>query len=579
MLKRDFLDNFVALCVNVFCKPEDESRSSCDQYISKYQSVMTNHLPLSYFRRKGVAAGLLIMSLTATLLSGCTGRKNPDASNLPVRELQQLDKAIANAEVYMRLARAPIDSMLREAAKPGVSVEEKTRIYSVVTHRLSVQKADTAIILANEALKLANQTGVDSLITMAQTARVSALTSAGIFNDAEREYHELEREPMNINQRLFLWQVGRQLYAYMSNYAEGNFEIAETFRRRSIAYDDSLRKHMNSNSLFCRFINAEHLVTVGNYPRAEQALDSLLKELDPSNNIYGMASYQMAQLKKNTGKERDFAAYMTMSATSDVMTGVREGLALFNLANWLYEKGEISMAFHYINFAMRQAMDGDARMRAVNIATMLPMIDETYRDNNRKSHDQLVLYTIVLLTLLIVVIVIVCILIWQSRRRDAVQTKLTQMTLAQRNHIANFIALCSTYYHKLNSLEMMVKRKIASGQTDELLKLIKSGRYSEDKSDDIFEIFDRSFMEIYPDFIEKINLLLRPEERFPTEGVTSLHIELRIYALVKMGITESTRIAQVLDYSVNTVYAYRNKMRNRAINRETFEQDVIDKVR
>ena len=122
-----------------------------------------------------------------------------------------------------------------------------------------------------------------------------------------------------------------------------------------------------------------------------------------------------------------------------------------------------------------------------------------------------------------------------------------------------------------------MQRKISSGQTDQLVKLLKSGRYTEDKEDEIFKYFDRTFVEIFPDFIEQINLLLRPEERFPTEmSKKGLPLELRIYALVKLGITESTRIAQVLNYSVNTVYTYRNRMRNKAIDREHFEQQVVD---
>ena len=118
-------------------------------------------------------------------------------------------------------------------------------------------------------------------------------------------------------------------------------------------------------------------------------------------------------------------------------------------------------------------------------------------------------------------------------------------------------------------------RKLASGQADELQKLIKSGKFGEDQNEEFYKIFDNAFLDIYPDFIARMNALLRPEEAVELKKERELTPELRIYAFVRLGVDESTRIAQMLNYSVSTVYSYRNRMRNRAKDRENFERDVM----
>lgn len=518
---------------------------------------------------------LLIILVGGIVIAGCDSGHDSshDNKNIPYDELRKLDALIAEAPGYISKACALVDSDARRAEK--LPHGEAAMLYADLTNRMSVMDADSAMDYANQSMKHAVASGVDSVIMYARLARLSSLTSAGIFNLAEKELTELEQTPMTLHERLNFLQIARQLYSYLYFYTVDYYPIAETFRKKSIAYDDSLIIYFPHKNDFCRFLVLERMVLNGDYHRARAGLDSMMRRLKPGEHLYGMCAYQMALTYKASGNERLYCTYMARAAGSDIQCGVREGLAMFGLANWLYEQGNVADAFRYINFAMREAMDGNARMRAVNIASMLPMIDETYRQNNKQSHDRLSLYVIISVILLLITIIVLTLLAVQHRRIAIDQRKLRALSKLQETHTANFLALCSTYYHKLNSLEMLVQRKIASGQTDELLKLLKSGRYTEEGKIEIFDIFDRSFLVIYPDFIEQINSLLRPEERYEKGDGTTLHNELRIYALVKMGITESIRIAQILNYSVNTVYAYRNKMRNKAVNRDTFDDDVI----
>ena len=128
---------------------------------------------------------------------------------------------------------------------------------------------------------------------------------------------------------------------------------------------------------------------------------------------------------------------------------------------------------------------------------------------------------------------------------------------------------------KLKEFCKLTNRKISAGQTDELYKITKSGKFIEEQSREFYKVFDDSFLNLYPDFVKQVNALLRPDEQIVLNDDETLNSDLRILAFMRLGIDDTNRIAHTLNYSVNTIYAYRNKLRNRAINRDTFETDIM----
>ena len=128
---------------------------------------------------------------------------------------------------------------------------------------------------------------------------------------------------------------------------------------------------------------------------------------------------------------------------------------------------------------------------------------------------------------------------------------------------------------KLNQFCKISARKIGAGQTDELYRMVKSGKFVEDQSNEFYQVFDSAFLHIYPDFVRKVNALLLPDSQIELKEGEKMNTDLRILAFMRLGIEESARIAQVLNYSLNTIYAYRNRLKARAINRDTFEAVVM----
>ena len=287
-----------------------------------------------------------------------------------------------------------------------------------------------------------------------------------------------------------------------------------------------------------------------------------------------MTAFQLSQTYRRTDHSK-YAAYLAMAAESDIMGGITDGFALPSLAEWLYQERHYQEAFRYINFAINDANRGSARMRLVNISSMVPGIDEAYRDEINTSLSEFTLYAVMVSIILIGLIVFLALILKEMRKRRAEHSQLASLSKLKDRYIRDFIGLCSAYSEKYDQLAKTVQRKVTAGQSQDLLKLVKYGKASESENEEFYETIDRVFLTLYPQFIPQINTLLLPEEQFEyDEETTTLTPELRIYGFVRLGVTESNKIAKILNYSSNTVYSYRNRMRNKAINRDTFDDEV-----
>lgn len=514
----------------------------------------------------------IFLTVTVLLSASCMAPAVAGRTLLPRAELKQLNEVMKNAQYYRDAELRRIDSLVSLARKASVP-QQRFRRYMEIGKSYRTFMADSSLYYFMRAQQQALLSGDISMMRDADIAIVGAMSVAGFFNEASLRLDSLEKLELTRQQKLGLWMSARQLFSSMMTYVGEDSPMAKIYRDRYLAIDDSLLLNLPKNSLDYRFINAERLVNTGQYRDARQRLLEIL-DIAPSNdNIYGMAAYQLALVSLHQGDGQQYAAYLARAATSDIMGCVTEGWALPMLAKWLYQNDELDLAFSYINYSLSEAMSGNARMRSSVIAAMVPAIDDAYRKNLTSSRDWLLVFLCAIMLMFVITVVLIMVLWRQVKRSRITQRKLTESNRMRELYLGNFVGLCSTYSTKLQSLQKMVMRKISSGQTDDLLKTLKTGKIS-DGNEDFYNFLDRAFLEIFPHFVEDVNVLLRPEEQIHLRKEGTLSPELRIYALIRLGVDESSRIANILQYSANTVYAYRNKMRNKAIDRDAFEQRV-----
>lgn len=481
--------------------------------------------------------------------------------------------AVANSSAYAAAKRAGIDSLKHLSYKESADTT-LFRLYMDIGSEYRSFVADSAIYYFSEALRQAGGMRGDEPVNTAKIGLLSALAASGNFAEACGLCRELELCRLTPSQRIMLWKAARNLYSSMANYMGEDSPYGRTYTARYICYDDSLLSALPHTSYEWRFIRSERLVSEGRYSEAGKELESLLDELPQESNTYGKAAYQMAMVYRNQGDETRFASYLAKAALSDVKGNVSDGWALPMLADWLYQHGQLDDAFLYINHSLAEAQEGNVRMRTAAIAAMMPAIDKAYRESLNKSHNRMVLYLCLVAFLCAIAIALIVVLHKQIQSANRSKRKLAGTSRTLENYLGNFVALCSSYASKLDSWQKMVVQKLTTGQGDDLLKAIKSGRLAAENTG-FHSAIDKAFLDLYPDFVDRINDLLRPDERIVVRREGVLPAEIRIYALLRLGVRETAQIASILQYSTNTVYAYRNKMRGKAIRRDTFEQDVL----
>ena len=216
-------------------------------------------------------------------------------------------------------------------------------------------------------------------------------------------------------------------------------------------------------------------------------------------------------------------------------------------------------------------------------AGILSLIDLTYQALREKQSDRLRLYIWLISALTLLLVAAIAFIYRQMKRLSVARNHLEQANeqLHLSNHIkeeyiGRFMNLCSVYINRLDTYRRMVNKKISAGQTEELLKVVRSREVMDTGLKELYGNFDTAFLHLFPDFVEKFNELLKPEERIVLRKGELLNTELRIFALIRLGIEDSSQIAEFLRYSVNTIYNYRAKVKNKAcILRDDFETHLM----
>lgn len=510
--------------------------------------------------------------------AGCSAHDNgfPDRDDIaPENALRSLNATIEKAPRYQRLKAERFDS-LRNLLRDAQSPADKLRITIEIADSYCQFNADSAIHYGARAVALIPEDTSPQTDTRARLSLINALGTAGLFIPAVKGLDSIGEAVKDPSSRIEYWKSSRKLYFYMLTYVQDHGRYADIYRRRYIECDDSLLRYLPKEEPLYRFIKCERLVTEGRLNEAQKDLQQLMTAQGDSDNIYGMAAYQLAEVYKRKGDFRGYATYLATAAESDIKCCVREGLALPDLANWLYEHGDLNNAFNYINYALEEANQGNIRMRTVAISALMPVIDQAYRKEINDSRNNMVGFAMISSTLLLIAAVLLIIIMRSMAKMRSNERKLAASSRKLEAYVGNFIGLCSNYASRLQQLAALVTRKISSGQSDDLLRIVSSGKFNETGSDEFYKLIDKALLDIFPDFVDSINSLLQPDRQIELRKDDPLTPELRIYAFVRLGVDQSVQIAQILGYSTNTVYAYRNRMRNRAINRDTFDKDVAD---
>ena len=289
---------------------------------------------------------------------------------------------------------------------------------------------------------------------------------------------------------------------------------------------------------------------------------------------------------------------------ADMKTAVREYISLRKLAVLLYQEGDIERAYSYVKICMEDAAACNARLRKLEILEIFPIINDAYQQKTEKQQEQMK-WALVSISLLSLFLLLAIFYVYKqmkkvaAARREVIDANkrlkelndelhISNSQLKEANHsiaensylkeeyIGRYMDQCSVYLEKMDNYRRSLGKIAATGNVEELYKNIKSSKFIEGELKEFYTNFDNTFLQLFPTFVEDFNALLADDEQISLKAGERMNTELRIFALIRLGITDSVKIAQFLRYSVTTIYNYRTKVRNKAAgDRDLLEQEVM----
>lgn len=512
-----------------------------------------------------IFAILILLMLPGSLPKAHAAMKITDVE--VERQLSTLDKAIGRRGTYLARKQAVIDS-LRAALD------------------LSEPSSEQLLLLGREYTSFNNDSalhyytlGRKGAATKAERDRfiwniAALLPLAGFFEQAQELYESINPDSVAPALLPSYYESGRQMHSFISSFYKNYSAVDSLHVAKTLELQQKLLEVLPKNSPEYKHNLGEYYLLTGQNARARLLLEEVFDNPDPEGKFRARAAHHLSHLSLADGDRNGYLYYMAVSALSDVSTATREVASLQELGSSLGASGDVERAHNYLSTALANAVECGAALRMIDTSKALPIIERTHTTDIERWQRSILIVVGILILLLIGLGVAINRLHAQMKKRRLMEQTLIDANKTKEVYISQFLSLCSIYMDKLNQLCKIVNRKLTAGQAEELHRMTKSGKFVEEQSKEFYEVFDNAFLHIYPNFIEDVNALLKPENRIILCEGELLNTDLRILAFMRLGIEDSPRIAQVLNYSLNTIYAYRNRLKARALNRDTFEQDV-----
>ncbi|MDR0370608.1 MAG: DUF6377 domain-containing protein [Prevotellaceae bacterium] len=513
--------------------------------------------------------------------------------------LAELDQTIKSHSSYEKQKENRISDLKNRLTKVTNPSSAAYGLTQLLYEEYRAYQCDSAILYLNRCVDMAEylRDAIRKYTDMLQLAYL--MSSSGMYKESIDVLESIDRAalPENLMKQYYVSQL--RVYGELGFYTQDKKKSGR-YSAIAQAYRDSLLRLLPDSSDYALSLKEESM----RYYSPLDALkinDLLIAKLQQGTHDYAITAWRRAMIFSELKDAESAKYWFAASALSDIRSVVKDHASLWTLARMLYNEGDIDRAYTYIRFSWSESVFYNARLRNLQSAIILSLIDDTYQikmnQKNQKLQTQLLL-----IAFISVVLLVATYLIFRQTRRLSVARRRLQDTNRQlhllntelnsvnanlqesnvnlqesnqikEEYIGRFLKLCSTYIGNLDTYRKMVNRKIMNGQIDELLVRNRSQDDLEKALKELYAYFDEAFLHFYPTFVDQVNELLQTP--IVMEEKEILNTELRILALIRLGIDNSVQIADFLHYSLNTIYNYRAKMKNRAIgNRDEFENQV-----
>lgn len=503
----------------------------------------------------------------------------------------RLDEVMSKKGVYVNEKEQRILGLKQLLTLHNLSSTQLYDTYRKLYLEYEKFKTDSAVYYVLKNRDIAVEIGNLKLQYETDLQLACLYSTKGMYIEAKDILDKVQKEKIPAD---LIPEYYRTYNAFYSHYALSNKE--EKYYRESGYYRDSLLQVLNPKSLEYQIEYATKVLFGQKKEEATILFKELLDKTTDDNPNRALIAYFLGYTYKEQKNIELQKKYFSISAICDITNCIKDNASFQNLALTYYEEGDIEKAYRFIQSAIEDAIFCNVRYRTIESSEFYPVINSTYLKKEKIQKEQFKTY-LVLISVLSLALLLGMVFIYKQMKKLSLIRKqlhntnlelvklnedlqdtnnnLEEANLVKEEYIARFFDQCSEYIDKIENYRKSLNTKAKSNQFDELLAMIKSRTLIETELEELFRNFDSVFLNIYPSFIEDFNTLLMPDEQIHTKPGELLNTELRIFALIRLGITDSVKIANFLRYSLRTVYNYRTRVRNKAAgSRDEFEEAV-----
>ena len=500
-------------------------------------------------------------------------------------DLRRLDAALEEMDEYVAIKESRIATISEALDDPDLTLSQKYGVYGRLYEEYLPYQFDKALEMLGRQEEVAVRMGDMSLKTTASLNKAFLFTTSGLFHEASVAFSQLDTLAFDYQQRM-IWYNARQKFLkdYQEYMQTSGIQVPDVEKIRS--YQNLILENTPEDSPLNRHITIMHMIWDGRWEEAYEENLRVIEGLNKKSRDYAVQTYWQGFICENLEREEETIRWWVESAVCDIQGAIKDNASLCSIAVNLTAPEDTDRAFRYIRLSLEDAVFYNAKLRKVQIASTMPWIEKAYidaQDRQARIVRKYLMITVIAAFLLLGFAMIVVqlhfkgkkiaktiekknILLAESNRSIAqaedvlrqTNLALVEANAAKEEYLGLFLSMCSGYLDKL-------KKTISREQYDAELK-------------NFYKTFDTSFLSLYPTFVEDFNALLKDDCRVSVKDGELLNTELRIFALIKLGITQSSHIASLLRYSVNTIYNYRAQIKNAALSDRGNFEDMVRKI-
>ncbi len=511
---------------------------------------------------------------------------------------KQLDAALAQRAHYVELKEKSLNE-IKQGAKYVTSNEDKLKLYEQLANEYKAYEYDSAMTYVNKGLILAQKNNNILFNKRFQLSQTRLLITRGFYAEAKEILQKIEPQEDSHDYQFLYYYTLYELYNNWSTYCENN-EFSKNYNQLKVNYLKKAIELSPKKDAFYYYLLGE-LYYYSNHPNNNRTIQYYKKALSmekANSRLHAMTAFALSEIYQKANNLELMEHYLLVAAISDVTSATKENVALQDIALFIYKHKTRSLnkAQEYINLSLEDAYAYNNRLRRIEISSKLQLITNAYTDDIKTTNRLLNIALLVIILLLLGVGISSLFIRKKNRllkqKKDEITATSAKMEILNGQlHLINdelkdtnqkrerlvkvYIDLCYKNIERNQKLRTLAVRKIKANQSKELLSLLSSSSSTEKENKEFLTEFDKAFLSLYPTFVSELNQQLTESAHIQLKENGEMPPILRVCALLRLGITESSKIAGILSYSPQTVYNYRSILKNNAIDKEHFEENVL----